>query len=75
MELETILQFFPPAVRELILEQGLQRARFLLNDQSKGNADRILKTVADFIPSEGFGVTSEDIFSRYQESVGKQLRA
>jgi hypothetical protein len=62
-------------VRQLIQEQGLQRARFALNEQSRGNADRILKRLSDFIPSNGYRLTAEELFERYQESVRRQLIA
>ncbi|MFZ0146323.1 MAG: hypothetical protein WAL08_18340 [Candidatus Sulfotelmatobacter sp.] len=62
-------------VHQEILEQGLQRTRYRLNEQSRGNADRILKTLADFIPADGHRITSEELFARYQESVERQLRA
>jgi len=62
-------------VRRLVREQGLQRARYLINEQSKGNADRILRTTADFIPSNGHRLTSDELFERYQDSVTRQLRA
>ena len=63
------------AVRRLILEQGLQRARNIINEQSKGNADRILGTVAAFIPSNGCRMSCDELFALYQDSVDKQLRA
>jgi hypothetical protein len=63
------------SIRQQICEQGLQRTRFSLNEQSRGNADRILKDYEDFIPAEGHWITSGELFERYQESVSKQLRA
>jgi len=62
-------------LRQLVEDEGLQRARFALNEQSQGNADRILKTVSDFIPSDGQGITAEELFERYQDSTRKQLIA
>jgi len=62
-------------VRHNILEQGLQRTRYMLNEQSKGNADRILSTLAHFIPAGGYRITSEELYARYQESVRRQLSA
>jgi len=62
-------------VRRLIEEQGLQRTRFALNEQSQGNADRILKRLSDFIPSNGHRLTAEELFERYQNSVRRQLIA
>jgi len=62
-------------IRQEILEQGLQRVRYMLNEQSMGNADRILSTVADFIPAGGHRMTSEELYGRYQESICKQVRA
>ena len=62
-------------VRRSILQQGFQRTRYSLNEQSRGNADRILKTVSPFIPSEGYRITTDELFAHYQESVSWQLRA
>jgi hypothetical protein len=62
-------------VGESILQQGFHRTRYLLNEQSRGNADRILKTVLPFIPNGGYRITPDELFARYQESVSRQLRA
>ncbi len=63
------------SVRRLIEEQGLQRTRFALNEQSQGNADRILKRLSAFIPSNGFRLTEEELFDRYRTSTMRQLIA
>jgi len=62
-------------VQELIKGQGLHRARYALNEQSRGNADRILQTLEAFIPDEGYHLTPEELYQRYQESVSRQLVA
>ena len=63
------------SVRRLIEEQGLQRTRFALNEQSQGNADRILKRLSAFIPSNGFRLTQEELFDRYRTLTMRQLIA
>jgi len=60
----------------LVEEQGgLQRARKLLNQHSRGNAIRILKKFQDFLPCDSPTISKEQLFARYQESIHIQLAA
>jgi hypothetical protein len=62
-------------LRQLVLEHGLQNARRLANRLSSGNASKLFKEYADYLPSSGFQITGYDIFEKYRESVSKQLAA
>ena len=62
-------------VRQLVQERGFHRAKQFLNQYSKRNTNRILKRVADFLPSNDILISSEKLLEIYQGSVSKQLVA
>lgn len=54
---------------------GLQRARGWLNRYTGGNAARLLKTYAPFLPGSDISLSVIDIREAYQQTVRKQLAA
>jgi hypothetical protein len=59
----------------LFKELGAQEARAFLNQQSKGNAARYIRTYRAFLPSDDAGLDDYELLRRYQESVSRQLAA
>jgi len=57
-------------LRELVKEFGLHRVRRFLNVQSKGNASRILREHADFLPSAT--IDMPDLHELFAESITRQ---
>lgn len=62
-------------VRRLVQETGFHRTKQFLNQHSKRNANRILKRVVDFLPSDEVLISPEKLTEIYRESVSKQLAA
>jgi hypothetical protein len=61
-------------VRDLVETQGIHRTKQFLNQHSKRNANRILKSVSDFLPSDG-AMSKEILFDLYKRSLQNQLAA
>jgi hypothetical protein len=55
-------------------EIGVHRLRSLVNEISSGNASRVFRDYAPFLPTDG-GIDEEALFRKYQESVCRQLAA
>jgi hypothetical protein len=62
-------------LRQLIHEQGMQRARRFVNQRSKGNAARTFRELSDFLPSTFDGFRTVDLTRQYRDSVQRQLQA
>jgi hypothetical protein len=60
-------------LRQVIREQGMQRARRFVNKQSRGNAARMLRELGDFLPSDRADFALPDLTKQYRESVQRQL--
>lgn len=59
---------------QIVQEWGIHRARSFVNKHSGGHASRIFRDYSQFLPAE-VGITAEDLYCRYKESVSRQLAA
>lgn len=60
-------------LRTRVQSEGLPLTRAWLNRATNGHGARTLQTYADFIPPAAAGVSRQEIYERYRNSVSRQF--
>ncbi len=59
--------------RAWVVQYGFAKAWEMLNERSRGNAGRIVRRLAGFIPPDPLGLEIPDLFAIHRAGLGFQL--